>query len=202
MSLEGFAEALAAKRPVPGGGAAAALSLANAAALAEMVVAYSIGKKALLMHEPRLAEAAKSLSRCRSRAVALIELDAARYAELSDSLARPKDDPTRATAVRDAALGAVEPPIEVIDLAAQVLGEAADLVRRTSRSLRSDLGVSGALALAAADGGAWNVRANLPLVGERRPELERRSGTALARARDASARLTSELESIAAEGAA
>ncbi len=202
MSVEAFAAALAARRPVPGGGAASALALAHAAALAEMVIQYSLGKASLEAHQPFLEQARTTLESSRRRAIELMELDAARYALLNAAFARPRQDPDRAESVRRAAIGAAEPPMEALDAAGALLGLTADLVRRTARSLRSDLGVAGALGLAAADGAAWNIRANLPLTGDDRPALERRSGASLARAREASARLVSELESIAAEGAA
>ena len=53
-SLNDFLTALAAKQPAPGGGSVAALAGALAAAMGEMVLNYSIGKKDLAAHEPTL----------------------------------------------------------------------------------------------------------------------------------------------------
>ena len=44
MTVDEFVTALAAKQPVPGGGAAAACILAQASALGAMVIAYTLGK--------------------------------------------------------------------------------------------------------------------------------------------------------------
>ena len=44
-TLEAFTSAVAEHSPVPGGGAVAAITLAQGAALGAMVVAYSVGKK-------------------------------------------------------------------------------------------------------------------------------------------------------------
>ena len=43
MTVDEFVTALAAKQPVPGGGAAAACILAQASALGSMVIAYTLG---------------------------------------------------------------------------------------------------------------------------------------------------------------
>lgn len=203
LSVREFVERLASKTPVPGGGSVSALALAHAAAVAGMVVEYSLGKRALEAHQTALEEARRSLAGLRERGLALMRLDAERYAVLNDAMRLPKDDPDRAERLREAALGATEPPLEVIDAARQTLEVVVALVAKTSPILRSDLGVAGALALAAADGGAWSVQANLPMLGADRPACERRCGSLLARAREARARLESAMEAAnAREGAA
>ena len=49
-----FLNAAAAKQPAPGGGSVAALAGALAAAMGEMVLNYTVGKKNLAQHEPEL----------------------------------------------------------------------------------------------------------------------------------------------------
>ena len=61
LSLADYLGALAAKSPTPGGGAVASTTGATAAALAGMVVAYSLGKKNLAPHQPLLEDAAHRL---------------------------------------------------------------------------------------------------------------------------------------------
>jgi formiminotetrahydrofolate cyclodeaminase len=51
-SIEKFLEAASAKQPTPGGGSISALAGALAAAMGEMVVNYSVGKKGLESHTP------------------------------------------------------------------------------------------------------------------------------------------------------
>jgi len=197
-SISEYLEALASKNPTPGGGAAAALSLAQASALAQMVIEYSIGRPSLAAHEPSLRKARSTLADERLRAVALMDEDAAAYAALSSILGMPKNDPARPALLRKTATDAIAPPSEVLDRATRLLELVADLVHRTSPSLRSDLGVAGAEALAAAEGAAFNVRANLPLLGDDREGVDRAHGAALARARDAKARLDAAIELAAA----
>lgn len=198
LSIVAFTEALAARTPVPGGGAAGALALAQAAALATMVVEYTISKPAFVEHAAALERHCSELTAERVRAVALVDADADAYRVLNDALARPKVDAARPELVRGAARAAAAPPAEVLDRAANLLARIGELVDRTTPMLRSDLGVAGALALAAAEAGAWNVRANMPLVGDEREPLERKSGAALARAREAKHRLDAALEIAAA----
>ncbi|MBX3356127.1 MAG: cyclodeaminase/cyclohydrolase family protein [Phycisphaeraceae bacterium] len=198
MTVEAFIEALAAKTPVPGGGAAAALALAQGSALAAMVVAYSLGKASLAAHQTALEEARRALEQQRRHAVQLADDDASAYARLNAAMALPKDDPTRASRIAEAARSAIVPPREILDSAAELLERVSSLVPITAPMLRSDLGVAGALAHAAAEGGALNIRANLSLLASDRESVDRASGAALARALAARASLDAALERAAA----
>src|SRR3954466_11568245 len=64
-TIANFLTAAAAKQPAPGGGSATALAGALAAAMGEMVVNYSVGKKDLVEHQPALQEALAELTRAR-----------------------------------------------------------------------------------------------------------------------------------------
>ena len=71
-TIDGFLTALAAKQPAPGGGSVAALAGALAAAMGEMVLNYSVGKKDLAAHEPALREALTELTRARAMLLELL----------------------------------------------------------------------------------------------------------------------------------
>jgi len=194
MTITTFLEALASKAPVPGGGAASALALGQAAALSAMVVEYSIGKPSLVTFDAELRQARADLTVLRHDAMRLMDEDAAAYAALNAAFALPKEDPVRAARISTGAVHAIQPPSEIVDFAGELLEKIADLVPKTSPPLRSDLGVAGALALAAAEGGAFNVRANLPLLVDERARADHAHGTSLARARDAKAKLDATIE--------
>src|SRR5262245_5876212 len=83
-TIADFLEALAARTPTPGGGAVASAVGATAAALARMVVAYSLGKKSLAAHQPALEIAARELDVARALLLRLADEDAAAYALLSE----------------------------------------------------------------------------------------------------------------------
>ncbi len=162
--LSVFLDALAARRPVPGGGAAAALSGAMAAALAAMVVRYAAASKAGAAHAAALASALSRLERARALCMALGEADMAAYAVLNAAFKLDRADVSRAAAVAAAAGAAVVPPRAVMAAGVDLLRLVAEVVPITSKMLSSDLVCAAALARAAAVAGAANVRANLPLL--------------------------------------
>lgn len=161
-----FLEALGAKVPTPGGGAAAAITGATAAATAAMVVSYSLGKKSLAEHEERNQDAMAQLTRARQMFLQLGDEDAEGYGALNALWGLDKDDPERIKHWNNAVTGAITPPRAMLALALELLRLCEKLVGATSKQLRSDLGVAAVLGEAAARAAAWNVRINIPLLPE------------------------------------
>lgn len=182
--LSGLLDALAAKTPAPGGGAAASVVGALGAALGRMVVAYSEGKASLSEHAGLLADAAGRLDRAREVLLALGEEDAAAYAELNALMKRPPADPERQQREPAAVEAAVGAPRAVVAAACDLLRLLEGLVGRSNPHLRSDLAIAAVLAEAAAASGAWNVRVNLPLLKDeaRRGEIEADAARSVAEA--------------------
>jgi len=94
--LSDFLHSIASKTPTPGGGAVASTVAALAAALAQMVVAYSAGKKSLAQHEPTLQSSLKTLERARDVLLQLADEDAAAYGAVNELSKLPEADPRRA----------------------------------------------------------------------------------------------------------
>ncbi|GJQ28776.1 MAG: hypothetical protein HBSAPP03_06600 [Phycisphaerae bacterium] len=166
LALRDFLAATAAKSPAPGGGAVAAVIGAHAAALARMVVSYSLGKKNLAQHQPALEHAALFLDNARALFLELADRDAAAYARVNELQRRPEGDPARADL--PAALA------EAVDIPMITLGACADLLSRlhglasiTNRHLRSDLAIAAVLAEAAARASKWNVAINASFLTDR-----------------------------------
>ena len=158
--------ALAAKQPVPGGGAAAGLVLATAAGLGSMVLRYSVGKKAFAAWNGELEAALETCDRLRLDALAAADADAAAYAGLSSLWKLADDDPTRVERWKPAVEAAIAAPRHAMHLAETLLTTLEPLPGRTSKTIRSDLAIAAILAVAACRSAAWNVRINLPLLGD------------------------------------
>jgi len=74
LSCNDFAAELASKKPVPGGGGAAALTGALGVALNSMVANYSIGKKKFMEHEKQHEDIIKRGENLRSKLFLLIKM--------------------------------------------------------------------------------------------------------------------------------
>ena len=166
MSFDELLARTAEKSPTPGGGAVAAAVGALGAALGSMVVAYSRGRKDLVESESMLGDAAGTLVALRGVMLDLASADAAAYTLLNEAMKLPKDQPGRGEAVAAAAWSATSPPLELLGRCVELMGVLEGLVGRSNTYLRSDLAIAAVLAEAAARAAAWNVRINLPMVGE------------------------------------
>ena len=153
---------VAAKTPAPGGGAVASAVGALGAALGSMVVAYSLGKKALAAHQPALEGAARSLERARAVMIELAQEDAAAYEKYSELSRLPETDPRRATELPAVAALCLAAPQAAAATACDLLRLLEELAPVTNRHLRSDLAIAAVLAEAAARSAWWNVLVNLP----------------------------------------
>lgn len=158
--------AIAAKAPAPGGGATACGAGALAAAQAEMVVAFSIGKKDLAAHQETLTAARARLQRGRAMFLELGDEDAQAYGLLNELQKLPPGDARREDEMPAAIAACVQIPLAALAVCADLAGLMADLGPITNKHLRSDLVISAILAEAAARACACNVRVNLPMLGD------------------------------------
>lgn len=156
-----FLDRLASKTPTPGGGAVASAVGALGAALGDMVLAYSIGKKNLAEHEPALRAAATRLGRARVVLLELAAEDEEAYGLVNELSRLPADDPRR-SGLPEATLAAARVPLACMAACVGVLGVLDPLPGITNRYLASDLAIAAVLADAATRAAAWNVRVNLP----------------------------------------
>lgn len=178
-TIGAFLDHLGAKAPTPGGGAASALVAAVGAALGQMVVNYSIGRKSLAEHEPQLRRALERLEAMRSEAIRLAEDDERAYAALNELWRLPQDDARRAAEMPGAVQAAMIPPRRGIELAIELLEVLEALAPISNRNLRSDLAIAAVLARAAAGASRWNVAINAPMLeddDERQVLLARADG--------------------------
>ena len=159
-------DAVAAKTPTPGGGAVASMVGALGAALAQMVVNYSIGKKKLAEYESDLCEAIAQCQRARSAMLELAHEDAEAYAALNELSKLPVDDTRRKTEMPVAAALASQAPMTTAAGAMTLLRLFDSLTEKTNPYLKSDLAIAAILASATVRTSAQNVRVNLPTMRE------------------------------------
>ena len=173
-SLAAFTTRLAARTPTPGGGSAAAAAGALAAALGEMVLAYSIDAA---RPDPPLAELRERLERGRLRLLELVDEDAQSYEAVRTARRARKERPGPAAdaAYLSAVRGATQVPLGTARLAAELAVELERVRGRTKAALSSDLVTALALFTAAIEGALANVAINLEDLktqGEQIAEIE------------------------------
>ncbi len=166
QTLESLLQSLAAKQPVPGGGAVAGITTALSASLGAMVVAYSLGKPSLADSEQMLENAATELEQLRGRSIEQAEADAVAYGRLNALWGLAKDDPARTSGWTDAVVGAIEAPGAIMKTADRILEILEDLPGRSAKHLVSDLAIAVELAATGARAAERNVAVNLPLLPE------------------------------------
>jgi len=153
-----FLDALSAGTPAPGGGSAAALAGALAAALGVMACRISTTEP---RHDPDLAPLERRLTELGQRLRGLVQADAEAYAGVVAAYRLARTDPARQQTIASSLRLATEAPLET----AVSAEEAVSILRRLSAiakpTVASDLRVGLILGLAAIDAALENVRVNL-----------------------------------------
>lgn len=165
---EEFLDLLASKEAVPGGGGAAALTGALAAALTSMVCNLTLGKKKYEAVQMEISELLLDAEVVRARLADLVNEDARVFAELMQAYKLPKveveDQFVRVKAISDCSIAASEVPWEIGQACLKVLLLADKAAAIGNQQLISDAGVSGLLARAALRGACYNVLVNLTAI--------------------------------------
>jgi formiminotetrahydrofolate cyclodeaminase len=162
-TLDDFLNAAAARQPTPGGGAVAAVAGALAAAMGEMVLNYSVGKKDLARFDESNAAALAEFQRARLALLALMIEDQEAFAAYSDAKKNDakNDAPKNTGDLAAATLLCAQVPLAIGATALELLRIANRVVSQSNRWLLSDLAVSGELATATVRCAVHNVRINL-----------------------------------------
>lgn len=158
-----FLEALAARTPVPAGGAAAGLSAAFGAALFAMVARFTSGERFVDVEDEMraLAEEARRIER---DALDSVAADQVAFGDVAVAFDLPRDGAqeraARSAAIQEAMVGAVEPPLRLGALCARLGEIAAVLVERGNPNVVSDVATGTACVCAALEGTLVNLEAN------------------------------------------
>ncbi len=164
-TLDGWIDQLASVEPAPGGGSAAALAGALAAALVAMVGRLTSSRKAYAAVAEEFRGITDEAERLRPELRRLVDEDAAAYQDVMAAYKRLKgteaEVKARQEAIDRALLAAAEVPLRTARAAARV----AELARRAAeagnKNAVCDAGVGALLAMSAVKGAVYNVAINV-----------------------------------------
>jgi len=169
LSIDEYLERLESGDPTPGGGAAAALTSAQGAALIMMVANLTIGKAGYEefeeLNKDILGEAEVLLKSLTEG----IDNDADAFSKVSTAYALPKDDENRAAEIASASVLAAEAPLVVMEDSLSALRLAATLQGRSNKNLESDIYVAALCLYAGIKSAKINVDENLKVLWKADP---------------------------------
>ena len=169
-----FAESLAAREPVPGGGSASAYVGALGASLCSMVARYGSTNPKLADHADCLNAAVRKADAISHELVELVEEDVSAYRLVSAAYGMPRTDAGRTDAIQSALHAAAMPPYRIMEACARALELLEELADKGSRQLLSDVACGAVFCRAALQGASLTLFANTTSMKdcERADELE------------------------------
>jgi len=163
--LNPYLNELASASPAPGGGAAAAVTVAQGLALLSMVCNLTIGKKKFSTVEAQAKDILEQVSAMRAEALSEAEADMNAFTVVMQAYQMPAETDeqksTRKAALEKAARKAAEPPFRLMTLAAQALALADQLEKIGNPNVLSDVFVGRHLLIAGYKSSKENVAVNL-----------------------------------------
>jgi formiminotetrahydrofolate cyclodeaminase len=180
--LKPYLNDLASASPTPGGGAAAAVTVAQGLALLSMVCNLTIGKKAFSAVEDQAKDILEQLSTLRAEALSEAEADMNAFTVVMQAWQMPAEideqKSTRKVTLAKATRNAAKPPFRLMALAARALPLADQLEIMGNPNVLSDVLVGRHLLMAGYKSSMENVEVNLnnlstedPFVSEMRTKM-------------------------------
>ncbi|MDD5428917.1 MAG: cyclodeaminase/cyclohydrolase family protein [Candidatus Omnitrophica bacterium] len=152
---------LAARKPAPGGGSAAALSASIGAGLMSMVANYTVGNPKYKESEERAAQILKNAEEFRTRLQALVDKDVEAYEKLSAGMKGAAKDPA---ALDKLYKEAMTPPFEICKITAEALKVCEELAECGNKNLITDTAIAAILLEGAFFSAKFNVYVNLKYI--------------------------------------
>jgi len=167
LSLEQYLERLASGDPEPGGGAAVAVTGAQAAALLAMVVRVTGDADKVTPREERERTLA-TLDRTRVRLLDLAAEDGRAFGKVMDAYklpqGTPEDKQSRRSALQEALKSAALVPLEVLQQVNVLFDVATSVIANAKPTVVSDAAIAVHLMGAAIRAGRYNVLVNVKLI--------------------------------------
>ncbi|HHZ02896.1 MAG TPA: cyclodeaminase/cyclohydrolase family protein [Tissierellia bacterium] len=171
LSCKDFTAELSSKKPIPGGGGAAALAGSLGVALNMMVANFSKGKKKFLQYEKQHEDILERGEKLRIKLLNLVEEDAKNFEPLSKAYAMPSStEEERANKEKEmerCLKNACKAPMEIMELAYEGILLHEELLSMASKIIISDIGVGVQLLKAALNSGYLNILINIKLIKDK-----------------------------------
>jgi formiminotetrahydrofolate cyclodeaminase len=168
MTIDNFLDALASNQPMPGGGAAAAITGAQAAALVSMVINFTIGNKKYAAVEAEMREYLQQSEALRHAIAALADRDIEAFNAVAACYAMPRaseeEKAARSAALQTALKGATEVPFVLAEKCLALLRLIEPVGAKGNVNVVSDAASELYLASAALYCGLVNVNINLKAI--------------------------------------
>ena len=163
--IKTFLNDLAAGESTPGGGAAAALTGSQAAALLSMVLNFTVGRKKYAAVEEEVRGLLLRTEEMRAELLTLADKDAEAFGAVAACYSMPRsteeEKAARTGAMQAALRGATEVPFSIAELCADVLKLTAPVAEKGNRNVVSDAATAAHLAHAGLYSALVNVDINL-----------------------------------------
>ncbi len=170
LTILSFLDATASDAPVPGGGSVSALCGALGASLGTMVCRLTLGRKKYAEHEPEIQELIGRITPKIDILNRAIALDSQAYNGVMTAFKLPKDTDeqkaARRAAISDASIEAARVPMNVAEVALQLMPELEKLVQIGNQNAITDVGVASMCVRTAVLGACLNVRINLGSISD------------------------------------
>lgn len=162
-TLGEFLDAVAAKSPAPGGGAVAGVAGALAAAMGEMVLAYSVNRKNQSAGDnAELQHILTEMNRARALLLTLMQEDQAAFETMQQVKKLPESDPSRTEKLPVVVYACIRIPQTMAAVALSLLELTGQATAKCNYYLLSDLAVAADLSMVTLRCALHNVRINLP----------------------------------------
>lgn len=166
-----YIEVLSSEAPAPGGGAVAALTAAQGAALIVMVANLTIGKKKYAEYEELNIGARDEARTYLEQLMRGVDEDKEAFEQVSKAYSMAKQTDSEKAARREAiaiaSVGAADAPLKLMRAGVCALRLAADMIGKSNANLVSDLYVAALNLNAGVQAASYNVAANIPYIADR-----------------------------------
>lgn len=170
LSCKDFSYELSSKKPVPGGGGAAALAGSLGLALNMMVANFTKGKKKFIQYEKQHEEILKRSEELRVELLNLVEKDAINFEPLSKAYSMPsttdEEKNLKENEMQKCLKIACRAPLETMDLVYEGINIHDELTEIASLNIISDIGVGVQLLKAALNSAYLNVLININSIND------------------------------------